>query len=246
MKLEPEILKYLNGDSFKTSLSVNLSKSRHDSISREAVITGMVKGTSVIHIGCSDHIQVINEKIKTNTWLHKLITDNAKNCIGIDIDRESIEFIRNELGYKNVYQGDITGEDFSEIKSENWDFAVFGELIEHLDNPVSFLKAFKQKYGTNVSRFIITVPSIYNRKQFRNMLNYKEIINSDHRFWFTPYTISKVLASAGYVPEKITYANLVTLSVPELITRKLRQLSGLTVKYPFYYFNTIVISGRIN
>lgn len=246
MKIEPEILKFLKGDTFQTSLTISLSKTKHDIISREAVITELVKGSRVIHIGCSDHIQVINEKIKTNTWLHKLLTDNSEKCIGIDIDKESIDFIRNELGYKNVFRGDITRDHFDEIESDNWDYAVFGEIIEHLDNPVSFLKSFKEKYGKNVKRFIITVPGIYNRRQFRNMLNYKEIINSDHRFWFTPYTISKVVASAGYIPERITYANLVSLSVPELITRKIRQLIGIKVKYPFYYFNTIIISGRIN
>jgi len=246
MKIEPEVLKYLKGQTFQTSLTVTLSNSKHDITSREALITGMVKGKSVVHIGCSDHIQIINEKIKTNTWLHKLLTDNSERCIGIDIDKESIEFIRNELGYKNVFQGDITTDHFDGIKSEKWEYAVFGELIEHLDNPVNFLKSFKERYGKNVSRFIITVPGIYNRRQFRNMLNYKEIINSDHRFWFTPYTISKSVASAGFILENITYANLVSLSVPELITRKLRQLAGIKVKYPFYYFNTIVISGRIN
>lgn len=246
MKIDSEVLKFLKGDTFQTSLTISLSKSKHDNISREAFITDMTKGTRVIHIGCSDHIQVINEKIETNTWLHKLLTDNSEKCIGIDIDKESIDYIKNELGYKNVFRGDITSDHFDEIKSDKWDFAVFGELIEHLDNPVNFLKSFKEKYGENVTRFIITVPGIYNRRQFRNMLNYKEIINSDHRFWFTPYTISKVVASAGYIPEKITYANLVKLSFPELITRKLRQLIGIKVKYPFYYFNTIIISGRIS
>ena len=246
MKLDPEVLKFLNGDSFQTSLTLEIGKSKHEIISREASITKMIKGKKVIHIGCSDHIQVINEKIKSNTWLHKLITDNALNTIGIDIDRESIEFIKNELGYTNVFQGDITKDTFDNIKTEKWDYAVFGELIEHLDNPVYFLQTFREKYGENVDRFIITVPSIYNRRQFRNMLNSKEIINSDHRFWFTPYTISKVLASAGYKPEMITYSNLVSLSVPELITRKLKKIAGINVKYPFYYFNTIIISGRIN
>jgi hypothetical protein len=246
MKIEPEVLKFLKGDTFQTSLTISLGKPKHDNISREAVITDMVKGTKVIHIGCSDHIQVINEKIKTNTWLHKLLTDNSEKCIGIDIDKESIDYIKNELGYKNVFRGDITTDHFDEIKSDKWDYAVFGELIEHLDNPVNFLKSFKDKYGENVNRFIITVPGIYNRRQFRNMLNYKEVINSDHRFWFTPYTISKVVTSAGFIPEKITYANLVSLSIPELISRKIRQWIGIKAKYPFYYFNTIIISGRIN
>jgi hypothetical protein len=77
-------------------------------------------------------------------------------------------------------------------------------------------------------------------------MNYVEIINSDHRFWFTPYTISKVLVSAGYNPEKITYTNLQSLNIRELIIRKLKWITGLNTGYPFYYFNTIIITGNIN
>jgi hypothetical protein len=244
MKIEPGVLKYLNGETFEKSLTVEIGRSKHRIISREAAITEIIRNKNVIHIGCSDHIQIINEKIKNNTWLHKLITDNAHKCIGIDIDKESIEFIKKELGYQNVFHGNILTDDFKIITEDHWDYAVFGEIIEHLDNPVNFLKVFKEKYGKNVSGFIITVPSIYNQAQFRNMMHYKEIINSDHRFWFTPYTISKVLASAGYKPEKITYSNLQKLTVPELIIRKLKLLTGIKVKYPFYYFKTIIISGN--
>jgi hypothetical protein len=244
MKIDPEVLQYLNGETFNKSLTVEIGKSKHRIISREAAITEIIRNKNVIHIGCSDHIQIINEKIKNNTWLHKLITDNAHKCIGIDIDKESIEFIKKELGYQNVFHGNIVTDDFKIITEDHWDYAVFGEIIEHLDNPVNFLKVFKEKYGKNVSGFIITVPSIYNKAQLKNMMEYKEIINSDHRFWFTPYTISKVLASAGYKPDKITYSNLQKLSVPELIIRKLKLLTGIKVKYPFYYFKTIIISGN--
>jgi hypothetical protein len=246
MKIEPEVLKYLNGEAFQTSLTVNIGKTKHRIISRETAITEMIKGKNVIHIGCSDHIQIINDKIRNDTWLHKLITDNADKCIGIDIDRESIEYIRNELGFKNVYYGDITADKIDILTENSWDYVVFGEIIEHLDNPVYFLKNFKTRYGINVRKFILTVPTVYNSHQFRNMLNYKEIINSDHRFWFTPYTISKVLASAGYKPDKIIYANLQSLTFPELVLRKIKRLAGINVKYPFYYFNNIILSGEIN
>lgn len=245
MKIEPEVLKYLKGDAFQTSLTVDIGKTKHKIISREAVITETIKNKDVIHIGCSDHIQIINEKIKSNRWLHKLISDNAKNCIGIDIDKESIDFIKKELGYQNVYHGNILTDVFDNITERKWDYAVFGEIIEHLDDPVNFLRVFKKKYGENISKFIITVPSIYNKHQFRNMMNHKEIINSDHRFWFTPYTITKILVSAGYNPEKISYANLQSLNIQELIIRKIKRIAGMYVKYPFYYFNTIIISGNI-
>jgi hypothetical protein len=245
MKIEPAVLKYLKGDSFDGGLNVDIEKTKHKIISREDAVTDIVRNKDVIHIGCSDHIQIINEKIKNNKWLHKLITDNAKNCIGIDIDKKSIEFIKKELGYNNVFHGDILNDDFKNITERNWDYVVLGEIVEHLDNPVNFLKVFKTKYGKNVSRFIITVPNIYNKRQFFNMKNYKEVINSDHRFWFTPYTISKILVSAGYSPEIISYANLQSLNIRELIVRKLKRTAGMNIAYPFYYFNTIIVSGTI-
>ena len=65
MKFEPEVIKYLKGDLFQTTLTVNIGKTKHNIISREATITDAIKNKSVIHIGCSDHIQIINQKIKT-------------------------------------------------------------------------------------------------------------------------------------------------------------------------------------
>ncbi len=115
MKIDPEVLKYLRGEAFKTSLLVDIGKSKHKIISREAVITDFIKNKNVIHIGCSDHIPVIKQKIINNTWLHKLITDNAKTCVGIDIDKESIDFIRKETEYQNVFQGDILTDNFEII-----------------------------------------------------------------------------------------------------------------------------------
>lgn len=246
MKIEPGILKYLKGEAFQNNLNVIIGKEKHEIISREATIINLIRDKDVIHIGCSDHIQIINSKIRNNIWLHKLITENTRKCFGIDIDKESIDYIKKELGYQNVFYGNILTDEFKDLKENKWDYAVFGEIIEHLDDPVSFLKVFKAKYGENVSRFIITVPSIYNKRQFINMKNYREVINSDHRFWFTPYTISKVLVSAGYNPEKLDYSNLQSLSVADLIKRRIKRIAGIKPAYPFYYFNTIIISGTIN
>ncbi len=246
MKIEPGILKYLKGEAFQNNLNVVIGKEKHEIISREATIINLIRDKDVIHIGCSDHIQIINSKIRDNIWLHKLITENARKCFGIDIDRDSIDYVKKELGYQNVFYGNILTDEFKDLKENKWDYAVFGEIIEHLDDPVSFLKVFKAKYGENVSRFIITVPSIYNKRQYINMKNYREVINSDHRFWFTPYTISKVLVSAGYNPEKLDYSNLQSLSIADLIKRRIKRFAGIKPAYPFYYFNTIIISGTIN
>ena len=52
------------------------------------------------------------KKSQTINGLHKLITDNARNCIGIDIDRESIDYVKKETGYDNVVCGNILTDEF--------------------------------------------------------------------------------------------------------------------------------------
>lgn len=245
MIIDPELYKYLRGEQFSNSLVVKMDREKYEDTSREAAITGLIRGTDVIHLGCSDHIDIITDKIRNNKWLHKLITDNASSCLGIDIDRQSIDFVKNKLGYTNVKQGDITMDEFPEIEAKIWNYVVFGELIEHLDNPVDFLKIFRNRFGKNVEKFIITVPSVYTRDQARNIFKYREVINSEHRFWFTPYTISKLVVSAGYRPEKIMFAGLQPLGFAGLATRKIKRLLWLRERYPYFRFNTIIITGYL-
>ena len=246
MEITPDILRYASGEEFSNSLEFNLGKAKYRAVSREEAIVDIIRKSDVIHIGCSDHVPLIREKIKNNKWLHKLITESSNSCLGIDNDRESIDYLIRELGYKNVVHGDILTNEIPEISTKKWDYAVFGEVIEHLGDPVNFLSTFRTKYGKNVNRFLISVPSIYNRVNMNVMLRYREVINSDHRFWFTPYTIIKVATSAGLKPERLEFANTMNLSFFELAIRKIRRLAGLPVNYPFYFFKTIIVTGSFS
>lgn len=246
MKIEQDIISYLSGEKFRNNLVFKIDKQKQDDITRESAIIRLIRNKSVIHIGCSDHVPIIDEKIRQNTWLHKLITEAASECVGIDIDPKSIKYIREKTGFNNVFQGDILNDDLAVLKEKVRDYAVFGEIIEHLDNPVDFLQKYKSNYGKFTRRFIITVPNVFNRMQFDNMLAYKEIINSDHRFWFTPFTISKVLMEGGFKPEEITFAGCQKLSVPELVKRKIKKTLGIQISFPYYYFKNLVISGTLD
>lgn len=51
---------------------------------------------------------------------------------------------------------------------------------------------------------MLTVPNALGLIYMSMALNEGcENINSDHKYWFTPYTIQKVLYSAGYETEEI-------------------------------------------
>ena len=96
-----------------------------------------------------------------------------------------------------VFSSDITSNNFelnNFTTTNDWDFVLLGEIIEHVDNPVDFLKSIKDKFKPFSKKIIITAPNAYSYTHVLSYIeNNVELINSDHRFWFTPYTILKLM-----------------------------------------------------
>lgn len=240
ISIKPELLPYLNGEKFSNGVDFTI-KEKFDDNRRIDIITELCKNKNIIHIGCVDHIPLIKEKVKNNTWLHSLITNVANKTIGIDINKEGIDYIKKEVGVNNVKIADITKDDIPEINNENWDYMILGEIIEHVDNPIQFLSQILKKYKGKVSKIYITAPNILVRNRFEYMVsNSAELINSDHRFWFTPFTLAKVMTLAGFSNIKLDFVDRVSLKKSELVIRKINSISNKKPKYPFYYFNSVV------
>lgn len=166
-------------------------------------LTECIRGKRLLHIGCCDHRSLIDVKIANGTWLHGIFLQEAAICFGIDIDEDAIAYL-SEKNYKNLYAADIMHDLPKEIKQEHFDIIVLGEILEHLDAPAMFLKKL-HSYFDYQYELIVTVPNAFCLENFKNCINHFERINSDHRFWFTPYTISKTLANGGYIPNQIIY-----------------------------------------
>ncbi|GHV66146.1 hypothetical protein AGMMS49928_00110 [Spirochaetia bacterium] len=78
-----------------------------------------------------------------------------------------------------------------------------------------------------------------------NGLFKRENINSDHRYWFSPYTIAKVCVEARIYPEELLfYGN------PPYILKILRQKKRKLHLKEMFYFSTIsnglIIIGSLN
>ena len=74
------------------------------------------------------------------------------------------------------------------------------EVLEHIDNPVSFIKDIATHYRENIGGIIITVPNAFGFIHISQAINNGvESVNNDHRYWFTPYTICKVAHQAELV-----------------------------------------------
>lgn len=212
MRIPDEIKDYLVGKKFSSGMYWKYNTEPQPIYNRLKLLTSISKNRSILHVGPCDDLSEIDRSIADGSWLHKRLTDKAKIVWGVDINEEAVQYT-NKIGYKNIYKLDLISESdkvISLMESDGVscvDYAILGEMLEHLDDPVSFLKGIKERYCGHVKKLVITVPNALH-KHYTKLAqeNGSEIINSDHRYWFTPYTICKVITVAGMMPDEILFA----------------------------------------
>lgn len=198
---------YLSGETFGEQVAFEY-EFRTPLTHRTKILADLATNKDVLHIGCCDHIPLLDEKIRLGTWLHGNLSKISSSCVGIDIDRTSVNKAREISGLGNIFHGDITSHDhISEIADRTFDYAIFGEVLEHIGNPVHFIKSFLSNYGRNVQNVVITVPNAFRGGNVLNIFKGLEAINTDHRFFFTPYTLAKVAWDAGLAPVSMQMAH---------------------------------------
>ncbi|GAB6068188.1 methyltransferase domain-containing protein [Methylothermus subterraneus] len=213
MRFPAEILPYLRGQAFSDSLKIPFLEEQEPLppwwLGRTAYLKQVLARRSVIHVGCVDHgPENAAARLAKSTWLHQKLVEVASLCAGVDIDAEGIEYLAQTLGLNEVYCADLAAEDVPALQNRQWDVLLLGEVIEHLDDPVAFLTGIRKRYGSCIGSLLVTVPNAFSWKNFRHALKGEERINTDHRYWFTPYTLAKVLMRAGFAPRAFHFTSL--------------------------------------
>ncbi|MDD9942608.1 MAG: methyltransferase domain-containing protein [Myxococcales bacterium] len=238
MLLEPELLPFLKGERF--SHAVRASFLNTPLVDRISWLEKKVAGKRVIHVGCVDHLPLIEQKRAQGQWLHARLCAAAQRCTGIDINAEGIRHLKS-LGYQDVHACSLLGNDVPDLSEERWDTMVLGEMIEHTDDPVAFLTNLAEAYRGAVESVILTTPNAFSLQNMGNAVRGVEVINSDHRYWFTPYTLAKVLQRAGLEPKELDFVSSSSLHVGGLRSALRRQLQ---VRCPALR-DTLVVEARI-
>jgi hypothetical protein len=188
---------FLSGADFSSCLDFKL-EAHSKAVARDDYLVDKLKGKKVIHVGFVDHLPLIEQKINSNSWLHKKLDDVTELCLGIDINEEGVEFVKNNLGFQNVLALDILNNQLpGEYQHADWDYIILPDVIEHLGNPVEFLCHLKERFSTICSNLIVTTPNAFRYRNFLYSMKNIEHINSDHRFWFTPYTLTKLFSDVN-------------------------------------------------
>jgi hypothetical protein len=228
----PVALSYLNGAQFSENMSFTFDF-QVPVQDRMELLSELATGKRILHIGCCNHISLLPIKIASGQWLHGELTRLATLCVGVDIDAAAVAEVRRLSKLDNIFQGDITGTGkVPAIKEHIFDYVIFGEVLEHIGNPVAFLSGFLQNYRANVREIVITVPNAFRAGNIRNIFRSRETINTNHRFFFTPYTLAKVASDAGLT---LTSMQMASYSRAGLIKR------AVLHKFPLLAENLVFI-----
>jgi len=147
------------------------------------------KGPKVLDVGC------VGGQLDENSpyWLHSHLKKNFSHVVGIDVNRNAIETLRNK-GY-NVHIGDAQSFNLN----EKFDTIVAGELIEHLSNPGRFLEVARQHLAKD-GRVVLTTPFVFGVANvlYAIMKFPKTCSNPEHTFWFCPSTLNELVHRNGF------------------------------------------------
>ncbi len=228
MHIDQSYIPYLKGDRFSNSLKFEVREQNEPLMARSQLITQLIKNKRVIHLGFLDHVDLLIKKISKGKWLHNDIREHAKKCLGIDINRDGVDYLKKNFSIEDVLSADIINEDIKKILETRWDYMIAGEVLEHIDNPCHFLSQIKRKYAGVIDKLIITVPNGFCSANFLAMKKQHECINSDHRYWFTPYTLSKIIILSQMKILRLSFCTATAVSKRRIFRRYyLKKYPGL-------------------
>jgi len=161
----------------------------------------LVQEKSVLHIGCVDHKEVIDIKMKNHEYLHVKLMKYAKIVHGIDINKEAIDYLRNKYDITNIYYCDVTQTKIPNELLASYDVVLIPEVIEHILDLGSFLKSTK-KFMSPKSLLIIGTPNSFKLHSFFTVLKGYEEINPDHKYYFSYSALKNLLENTGFVTDK--------------------------------------------
>jgi SAM-dependent methyltransferase len=142
-----------------------------------------------------------------------LLFERGCTVTGIELDRQAAEMARNVCD--RVIVADIEEIDLlGEFKEERFDVGLFGDVLEHLQDPGKVLVQMRQLLAPG-GFIVISVPNIAHAS-IRLMLlggnfDYSEfgILDDTHVQFFTYDSIKTLLDSCGYMVEVVDPAEVV-------------------------------------
>ncbi len=141
--------------------------------------------------------------------------------VGVELDREAAAIARRRID--DVYEGDV--REIIAIVQERFDWIIGGDIVEHLDDPWSFLSDLRRLSAPG-GRLLLSLPNLSNASIVSDLLHgridyvYMGLTCVGHLRFFTRKSIEDLLSMSGWTPVEITPQELaVTAEANELMER---------------------------
>lgn len=153
-------------------------------------LCSLVKGLRVLDLGAYDETEVSKHQHKTWRWLHREMASSAAEVLGVDSARkiaQSGELVTGSNS-KIIYG---TVENLTAIiKSFQPDIIVAGELIEHVEAPMPWLRHLAA--AAPGKRFVMTTPNATSLINIALAMLGRENCHEDHLAIFSFKTLSTI------------------------------------------------------
>ena len=151
------------------------------------------KNACVLDVGCA-----------CGDFAKELKKNNPESKIyGIEYNSESIHIAKQNACFNDIWQADLMNFDYKRYRGffGKFDYISFGDILEHVDNPLNIINNFKS-FIKKDGKILISLPNIAHASIKANLLlnnfNYTEtgILDRTHIRFFTYKTIAKLCADA--------------------------------------------------
>lgn len=163
-------------------------------VDRVNYLKELCRDKRVLHLGATD-APMTKQAISNKTLLHLHLNETARELVGLDLDRNMIEYLRREHSIHNIMLGNI--EKSEDYPPQTFDIILAGEILEHLSNPGNALESIKSVVSSS-SKIIITVPNAYSVKAFVRAVARHELIHPDHTLYHSPHTLFTLVERHGF------------------------------------------------
>lgn len=177
----------------------------------------------VLDIGCS-----------SGNFGRTLIKEKGCKVDGIELDSEDVKRAKKEL--RNVWQLDIERDTLPK-NLERYDYIYFGDVIEHLVDPINTLKKIKPSLKKRTGKVIFSIPNMGHLMIRLDLLggkfDYTEtgLLDKTHLHFYTQNEVFRVFEEAGY---KIDNLDFVKKDYPKELIQKILSEYGLKGSDKFF------------
>ena len=173
-------------------LIANLTTSKQFGKGRSKFVKKYVKGGKILDIGCAG----------SSGFMHRIIIKKKKSSevIGLDINSNNLKKLKG-LSSELI----LADTEHLPFKSESFDCIYMGELIEHFWSAQELLNEANRvlKPGGIIC---LDTPNLYNLNRILRFVfrGQDSLGDPDHKIFYTPASLSKLLNSAGFEVIEVT------------------------------------------